>query len=315
MKAECYTLLVMVRFWQEREQFIFEAGEQLRLLASCLVVASKATLAHETSIVAAAIGYFTLFSLFPLTLISVAIGSLWLDPVMAESEIVTQLEFVAPALGDLLGANIEQMVVARGTITGFAFLILLWSASNIFNVFTRTMDRIWRVKDARTVWRHRGLAILFAMTISVLLLLASFVEGVISTVFSVLLPETWILFRSMSSQWWAIAMNVTLFMLLYYFLPHIKLSWRDVLPGAVLAGLLWEGAKHGLLLFVSNYLSRTNVVYGSLATIMVFLTWTYISSFIFLFGTYLNVEYMHLRKGFDFVQRGRKHSALGNPLD
>jgi membrane protein len=305
----------MVRFWQERERVLLEAGEQLRLLGNCCVIASKATFSHETSIIAAAIGYFTLFSLFPLTLISVAIGSLWLDPVMAESEIVTRLEFVAPALGDLLGANIEQIVMARGPMTGFAFLILLWSASNIFNVFTRTMDRIWGAEDARTVWRHRGLAILIAMSISLLLLLASFVEGIISTVFSVLLPETWMLFRSMSSQWGAIALNIFLFMLLYYFLPHVKLSWRDVFPGAVVAGFLWEGAKHGLLVFVSNFLSRTNVVYGSLATIMVFLTWTFISSFIFLFGTYLNVEYKRLRQEADFAQRHQSQSVLGNPLD
>ncbi len=305
----------MVRFWQKRERVLFEAGDQLRLLGNCLVVASKATFAHETSIVAAAIGYFTLFSLFPLTLISVAIGSLWLDPMMAESEIVTQLEFIAPALGDLLGANIEQIVIARGTITGFAFAILLWSASNIFNVFTRTMDRIWMAENARPGWRHRGLAILIAMAISLLLLLASFVEGIISTVFSVLLPESWVLFRTMSSQWGAIALNVLLFILLYYFLPHVKLSWRDVLPGAVAAGFLWEGAKHGLLVFVSNFLSRTNLVYGSLATIMVFLTWTYISSFIFLFGTYLNVEYTRLRRGLSFVQGGQSQSVLGNPLD
>lgn len=206
-----------VGFWQERERFLLEASGQLRLLVNCLVVVSRATISHETSIIAAAIGYFTLFSLFPLTLISVAIGSLWLDHVMAESEIVARLEFVAPALGDLLGANIEQIVIARGPITGFAFLIMLWSASNIFNVFTRTMDRIWMAEDARPAWRHRSLAILFALTISLLLLFASFVEGIISTVFSVLLPETWVLFRTMSSQWGAIGMNVLLFMLLYYF--------------------------------------------------------------------------------------------------
>jgi membrane protein len=305
----------MVRLWQEREKVLLEAGGHLRLLGSCCIIASKATFAHETSIIAAAIGYFTLFSLFPLTLITVAIGSLWLDPVRAESEIVTRLEFVAPAFSDLLGANIDQIVMARGPMTGFAFLILLWSASNIFNVFTRTMDRVWRVEDARTVWRYRGLAILFAMTISLLLLLASFVEGIISTVFSVLLPETWMLFRTMSSQWGATVMNVFLFVLLYYFLPHVELSWRDVLPGALAAGFLWEGAKHGLLVFVANFLSRTNVVYGSLATIMVFLTWTYVSSFIFLFGTYLNVEYVSVRKEGHLRQSGASQSVLGNPLD
>jgi membrane protein len=61
-----------------------------------------------------------------------------------------------------------------------------------------------------------------------------------------------------------------------------------VLPGAILAGILWQTAKYLFLHFVSNYLSRSNLIYGSVGTIVAFLTWTYLSSLILLFGAYLN---------------------------
>ncbi|KAA3655420.1 MAG: hypothetical protein DWQ04_33580, partial [Chloroflexi bacterium] len=50
------------------------------------------------------------------------------------------------------------------------------------------------------------------------------------------------------------------------------------------------------LAFIGTYLSRSNLVYGSVTTIIVFLTWTYVSSIIFFFGSYLNVEYGRRKK-------------------
>jgi membrane protein len=250
--------------------------------------AGRLALSSESTLAAAAISYFALFSLFPLTLLTVAIGSLWLDPQLAEHEVVTQLEFAAPALGDLLGANLERVVMARGTIGSFAALMLLWSASNIFNVLTRAVDRIWELDVKRPVWRQRGLAILAALVISGLLLVASFAESVILTIANTLLPDKLHGIRPYTDQFWAFLLSITLFALLYYFLPHAKLGWRQVLPGAIGSGLLWELAKRGYLFFVSTYLSRSNLVYGSVAAITVFLTWAYVSSIIFMFGAHLN---------------------------
>ncbi len=256
----------------------------------------QAALAPDSALTAAAISYFTLFSLFPLTLLTVAIGSLWIDPMLAESAVVTRLEFAAPALGELLGTNIERIVRARGPITGFASLTLLWSSSNIFNVLTRAADRVWSVDEKRPSWRRRGLAILLVLVISGLLLAASFAESTIWTIINVLLPDEIEWMRPYTDQFWAVFLSVTLFAALYYFLPHVKLTWRQVLPGAIGAGILWELAKQGFLFFVASYLSRSNLVYGSFATITVFLTWAYFSSLIFMFGAHLNVKYQRLRE-------------------
>lgn len=81
-------------------------------------------------------------------------------------------------------------------------------------------------------------------------------------------------------------------MVLYLILPHGNSTWRNILPGAIGAGLLWELAKKAFLLFIATYISASNLVYGSVAAIVAFLTWAFLSGHIFLFGTYLNLRYV-----------------------
>ena len=84
--------------------------------------------------------------------------------------------------------------------------------------------------------------------------------------------------------------------MLYMLFPHGAATWREVLPGAVGAGVLWELAKKAFLSFVATYISISNLVYGSVATIIAFLLWAYVSSLIFIFGAYLSVSYWELRQ-------------------
>jgi membrane protein len=94
----------------------------------------------------------------------------------------------------------------------------------------------------------------------------------------------------------AVLLDVALFMTLYIMLPHGTSTWREILPGAIGAGFLWELAKKAFLFFVSSYISVSNLVYGSVAAIIVFLVWAYLSALIFLFGAYLNVAYSQLKQ-------------------
>jgi len=86
------------------------------------------------------------------------------------------------------------------------------------------------------------------------------------------------------------------FLLLYILLPHGASTWHEILPGAIGAGLLWELAKKAFLSFVSTYISVSNLVYGSVAAIIAFLAWAYLSGLIFLFGAYLSVSYFQLKQ-------------------
>jgi len=91
-------------------------------------------------------------------------------------------------------------------------------------------------------------------------------------------------------------LDVALFMVLYIMLPHGASSWREILTGAIGAGLLWELAKKAFLFFVSSYISVSNLVYGSVAAILAFLAWAYLSGHIFLFGAFLSVSLYRLKE-------------------
>jgi membrane protein len=94
----------------------------------------------------------------------------------------------------------------------------------------------------------------------------------------------------------SILLDVALFMVLYIMLPHGASTWREIIPGAIGAGLLWELAKKAFLLFVSTYISVSNLVYGSVATIIAFLAWAYLSGLIFLFGAFLSLSFSQLKQ-------------------
>jgi membrane protein len=94
----------------------------------------------------------------------------------------------------------------------------------------------------------------------------------------------------------AILLDVALFTVVYLMLPHAASNWREILPGAIGAGLLWELAKKAFLFFISTYISISNLIYGSVAAIVAILTWAYFSSLIFLFGAYVSVAYHRRRQ-------------------
>ncbi|MDP2993639.1 MAG: YihY/virulence factor BrkB family protein, partial [Anaerolineales bacterium] len=205
-----------------------------------LAGAARETLKPDSAIRAAAIAYFSIFSLFPITLLSISIASFSLGSLMDQHLIVQRLEFIAPALGQLLGQNIDEIIQARGPVTIVALVGLIWSASTIFYTLTGTLNEIWGNKRRRPFWKQRGLAILFVLTfVGPALFLASFASSMIANL-RIWLPNQIIPIEGGISFVVAILLDVALFMVLYIMLPHGASTWREILPGAIGAGLLWE---------------------------------------------------------------------------
>lgn len=253
--------------------------------------ATQQTLKPDTSIMASAIAYFALFSLFPLILLSISIASFRLGPSMDEHVIIQQLEFVAPALSQLLGKNIDQIIQARGTVSSIAIISLIWSASSVFHTLTHTLNDIWHKKKTRSAWKIRGLAILFVLAFAGPLLLLISLAGSVLANLQFWLPNQILPLSAGISLFLTTILDITLFMVLYMLLPHGTSTWREILPGAMTAGIFWEIAKKFFLAFISTYISVSNLVYGTVAVIIAFLVWAYFSSLIFLFGAYISFSY------------------------
>jgi membrane protein len=286
----------MAQLWQQGIQGAHRLDEHTHGWLGILAGTTREALKPNSAITAAAIAYFALFSLFPLVLLSISIASFTLGPVVDQLLIVQKLEFIAPALGLLLGQNIDEIIRARGPVTSIAFIGLIWAASTIFYILTQTLNDIWGIKRRRPLWKRRGLAILFVVAfVGPVLILASFTGSSVANL-RTWLPDLIIPVGISISFVVAILLDIALFMLLYMLLPHGASTWREILPGAIVAGLLWELAKKAFLLFVSTYISVSNLIYGSVAAIIAFLAWAYLSGLIFLFGAHLSVAYHQLKK-------------------
>jgi YihY family inner membrane protein len=286
--------------WQQSLRILRQLDERAYGWPGMIIGAVRRTLLPGSAIKAASIAFFALFSLFPITLLSISIASLNLDPSMGQQFIVNNLEFIAPALGQLLGQTIDEIILARGSVTSVALIALLWSASTIFYTLTLTMNEIWSNQRIRPVWKRRGLSILIVLAIvGPVLFLASFATSMMTNL-RAWLPEGIIALGGGIGILLAILFDIALFMVLYILLPHGASSWREILPGAIGAGLLWEIAKKAFLFFVSTYIAVSNLVYGSVTAIIAFLAWAYLSGLIFLFGAFLS---------FLFFQRKERQQA------
>ncbi|MEE3014226.1 MAG: YhjD/YihY/BrkB family envelope integrity protein, partial [Chloroflexota bacterium] len=100
---------------------------------------------------------------------------------------------------------------------------------------------------------------------------------------------------------WAITLAV--FLLLYRFVPNCKTYWRYVWTGAVVAAILFEVSKGIFMWYLAN-VANYELIYGSVASMMVLLSWAYVSAFILILGAEISSEYGRMRNG---VERGKTY--------
>jgi membrane protein len=95
--------------------------------------------------------------------------------------------------------------------------------------------------------------------------------------------------------------------LVYYFIPNTRVRFRDVWPGAILVGVLWRIALR-LFSWYAADLATWNVIHGSIAAVVVFLLWIYISAVILIYGVEMTASYARLQDA------ALRHSGLSKEL-
>ena len=254
---------------------------------------------HENDLFtsSAAMSYFGLMALFPALLLLLAMG----NRMTAATELLSHAVEVYPGSGKFLRDTINSMAaVGTGVIITCA-VVTIWAGSWVFAVIERALNRIWGA-TSRTFWHGRALTIGMIGIVGVLLafsvLLTSVVLG-LREMAGRLSPRQlahYPLLLSVGSVFWggifAIAsflITVTLFVVVYRFMPKAEVTLRDTLPGALIGGVLWEVAKY-LFAWTVNYL-HYDQIYGSVGAVVAVLTWSYVSSLILLFGAQLTAVF------------------------
>ncbi len=246
---------------------------------------------------AAALTYYGVLSLFPGVIVLTALlGLLGPDKIQTVIDNVGQ---VVPGQGkDVLIGAIKELAGSRGLAGPLAIIGLLgalWSASGYVGAFMRASNAIYGMPEGRPVWKVVPIRVL--LTIGIVVLLALCALGVVATG-SVArrlgdligLGSTGVLVWEIA-KWPVIALLVSVaFALLYWVGPNVRQpGFKWLTPGGLLAVLLWVLASAGFALYVANFGSY-NKTYGSLAGVIVFLVWLWISNLAVLLGAELDAE-------------------------
>jgi membrane protein len=260
----------------------------------------------------AALSYYTIFSIAPLLLISIAVAGLFFGPEAAEGRIVAQMQgLIGRNAAEAIQAMIENarkpgqgiMATVFGTVT------LLFGAGGAFNELRAALDVIWEIpprKGGGVLAMIRQRLASFAMVLVVgFLLLVSLVLSAGISAFEVkgTFPGSGLVLQVVNNAV-SLAVITVLFALIFKYLPdaHPPVAWKDIWVGALITAALFTLGKYGIGL----YLGRSSVgsAYGAAGSLVLLLVWVYYSAQILFFGAELTQVY------------ARRHgSRLGLPED
>ena len=260
---------------------------------------------------AAALTYYGVLAIFPAIIALVSILGL-IGPSVTQP-LITNVGKLAPgSVHQVLTNAITNLQHSRGA-AGILFIVgiagAIWSASGYVAAFMRASNAIYDIEEGRPIWMT--LPVRVAVTVVLLALLAISAIAVVMTgglaqqIGKILgIGGTAVTIWDIAK--WPVLLLVVSFMfsILYWAAPNVKHpGFRWLSPGGLLAVATWVIASGLFALYVANF-SSYNKTYGSLAGIVIFLVWLWISNIAVLLGAEWNAE----------LERGRQIEA-GHQVD
>ena len=252
----------------------------------------------ECTDVAAALTYYAVLSIFPALLALVSLLGVFGQ---GESTTNAMLDMIRQmgqdTAADQLRGPIEQMTQANAAGLALILGILgaVWSASGYVGAFGRAMNRIYGVAEGRPVWKLRPLQV--GLTLVGIILVAAVLVGlVVSGPVARTVGDAIGLGSGAVTAWniakWPVMLIIVtvLVALLYYTAPNVKKpKFRWISVGAAIAIVTWILASAAFGFYVANF-SSYNKTYGSLAGVIVFLLWIWLTNLALLFGAEVDAE-------------------------
>jgi membrane protein len=252
---------------------------------------------HENDLFtpAAAMSYFGLLTLFPALLV-LLVGS---NQLAAGSEALSRAVEAYPGSREFLRSTVRSLENVGWAGVLSALFVMLWAGSWVFAVIERALNRLWGTRP-RAFLHGRALTLGMIGAVGVLLILSVFLTSVLVGLqqlvdqlpIRVVRRAPWL--TMVGDAFWqtvfAVAgalVTVALFALVYRLVPNGRVTLRDTLPSAVVAGLLWEAAKYVFAASLQYF--HYDQIYGSVGAVVAVLTWSYVSSLILMFGAQLSV--------------------------
>ena len=263
----------------------------MKRFARALVTAAKEWVEDKAPRLAAALSYYTAFSLPPLLVLLVGIAGLVFDADLVRERLVNQIGgLMGPDSAQLLDDSISEAQLTTGSLGAVLMgsMALLLGAAGVFGQLQDALNTIWDV-DApprRGIWRvvRSRLLSLGAVVGSGFLLLVSLAVSVAVGAlvdsfgrFSALAPFLAVIDIAVS-----LTVITLLFALIFKVLPDVIISWRDVWLGAFVTALLFVAGKFAIGLYLGT--ASVGSAYGAAGALIVILVWIYYSALILFYG-------------------------------
>ncbi len=261
---------------------------------------------------AASIAYYALLSFFPIVLLALSVlGEMTSDA--TERDAVIRFIFrYFPRQFDFISGQVEALSTSRVTFGFWGIVALVWASLGVFNAVTSAVNHAWAVEKRRSFLGHRLIGFLMMVSAGLVLMLglviASLVRIAETRLCEAFTRSPWLDWLSgLLASYVATLLLIGCVALIFYFIPNTKVRFRDVWPGAILVGVLWRAA---FLLFswYASDLATWNVIHGSIAGVVVFMLWIYVSAVILIYGVEMTANYARLQDA------ARRHAQLSKEL-
>jgi len=255
---------------------------------------------------AAALTYYAVLALFPALLALVSLLGLVGQQGKTEELINVLSDMGAGSVAETIREPLQQLT--QNSAAGIGLIIgiagALWSASGYVGAFGRAMNRVYEIKEGRPFWKLRPLMIVITLA-SVILAGLVAIGLVVSGPLARAIGDAIGLGETAVTVWNIVKWPVLLLLaalvvaILYYATPNVKQpKFRWISVGAGIAIVTWVVASALFGLYVSQF-SNYNKTYGSLAGVIIFLLWLWITNLALLFGAEVDAE----------MERGRQLQA------
>ena len=269
-----------------------------------LIAAGRNWLESQAFIYAAALAFFTVFSIAPVMIVVVAIVGLVLGERAARGELMEQLEQVlgSEAAGVVETAVINSQIEQSGMLpTIIGVLAIIAGATTVFAQMQQSLNQIWDVAprpSRNSLWlfiKARVLSLTIVLAIGFVLMVSLLLSVAMRATMN--FAEQWLPMPAWSMVGVEVAISLTvitlLFAAIFKILPDVILEWRDVLAGALITAVLFTVGRSLIAMYLAN--TATASTYGAAGSLVILLLWVNYSSLILLFGAAVTRAHVEAR--------------------
>ncbi len=251
---------------------------------------------HDAAHLAAGVAYYAFVSIFPLLLGLIAIFGFFLPSVDLQERLLSYVGETIPGATNILQQNITNIIALRGTMGILSIILFLWGASAMFRAVNRAINRAWDITRYRSFFVRTARELGMVLGIGVLFLLSLGASAIISIVRGVAdIPAGELIIVDAGTRFVAFLLILAVFLLLYKYIPNTKTHWRTIWPGALLASVFFEIARTLFVFYLANF-TNYQLLYGSIASIIILLIWIYYSALIVVLGAEFTFQYGRMRE-------------------